>query len=100
MPNDPLTFEQAVSELERILRDLEDGNTTLEEALARYERGVGLLRHCYRQLQNAEQKIQQLTGISEEGKPLLRPFEHISAVERVQRQPGSDYDRGQPGNSG
>ena len=41
----PLRFEQALAELESILRELEDGTTSLEDALERYERGVGLLRH-------------------------------------------------------
>ena len=50
-------FEQAVQELDRILRDLEDGTTTLEESLTRYERGVALLRICYGQLQTAEQLL-------------------------------------------
>ena len=58
MPDDSLRFEQALTELERILRELEDGTTSLEDALVRYERGVGLLRHCYSQLRGAEQKIQ------------------------------------------
>ena len=38
----PLRFEQALAELESILRELEDGTTSLEDALERYERGVGL----------------------------------------------------------
>ncbi|OWK45292.1 exodeoxyribonuclease VII small subunit [Fimbriiglobus ruber] len=77
-----LRFEQALGELERILRDLEDGTTTLEDALARYERGVGLLKQCYAQLRDAEQKIRQLSGLTEDGKPELKPFEHTAAVEK------------------
>ncbi len=73
-------FEQALAELERVLRDLEDGTTTLDDALARYERGVQLLRLCYGQLKDAEQKIQQLSGVNEDGKPLLQPFEHTASV--------------------
>ena len=46
------SFEKALAELEKILRDLEDGTTTLDEALARYERGVGLLKQCYGQLRD------------------------------------------------
>jgi exodeoxyribonuclease VII small subunit len=76
-------FEQALSDLERVLRDLEDGTTTLDDALARYERGVALLRVCYGQLKDAEQKIQQLSGLTEDGKPQLTPFEHVAAVEKV-----------------
>ena len=78
-----LRFEQALAELDRVLRDLEDGTTTLEEALERYERGVSLLRQCYGQLQNAEQKIRLLAGLTEDGKPDLKPFEHASSVEKA-----------------
>ena len=81
-PSAPLNFEQALSELERILRDLEDGTTSLEESLARYERGIGLLKHCYGQLRDAEQKIRQLSGIGEDGKPDLKPFDHTASVEK------------------
>ena len=63
----PLRFEQALAELETILRELEDGTTSLEDALARYERGVGLLRQCYAQLRDAEQKVKLLAGLTEDG---------------------------------
>lgn len=76
------SFEKALGELEKILRDLEDGTTTLEEALTRYERGVGLLKQCYGQLRDAEQRIRQLSGVTEDGKPDLKPFEHTAAVEK------------------
>jgi exodeoxyribonuclease VII small subunit len=88
-PAPPLRFEQALAELDRILRELEDGTTTLEEALARYERGVGLLRQCYSQLQSAEQKIRLLAGLTEDGKPDLKPFEHTAAVEKEKVKPTS-----------
>ena len=78
----PPRFEQALAELERILRDLEDGTTSLEESLARYERGIGLLKHCYGQLRSAEQKIRQLSGVGEDGKPDLKPFDHTASVEK------------------
>ena len=42
----PQKFEHALAELDRVLRDLEDGTTTLEDALARYERGVALVKQC------------------------------------------------------
>jgi exodeoxyribonuclease VII small subunit len=73
-------YEQALAELETVLRDLEDGTTTLDDALARYERGVQLLRLCYAQLKDAEQKIQLLAGVDDAGKPLLQPFEHVASV--------------------
>ena len=76
-------FEQALQELERVLRDLEDGTTTLDDALARYERGVGLLRLCYAQLRDAEQKIQLLAGLTADGKPDLQVFAHTATVEKA-----------------
>lgn len=94
----PPRFEQALSELESILRELEDGTTSLEDALARYERGVGLLRHCYAQLRDAEQKVKLLAGLTEDGGADLKPFEHVASIEtakaavrksgRNQRDPG------------
>jgi exodeoxyribonuclease VII small subunit len=84
-------FEQALAELERILRDLEDGNTSLEDALTRYERGVGLLRQCYAQLRDAEQKVKLLAGLTEDGGPDLKPFEHVASIESAKasvRRPG------------
>lgn len=74
-PDDNLTFEQALAALEEIVRELEDGQIGLEEALGRYERGIHLLKRCYRQLNEAEQKLQLLTGMDLEGRPLLQPFE-------------------------
>jgi exodeoxyribonuclease VII small subunit len=74
-------FEEALAELERIVRELEDGSTGLEESLARYEAGVGLLKQCYGQLKMAEQRILKLAGCDEAGAPLLEPFGHSAAVE-------------------
>jgi exodeoxyribonuclease VII small subunit len=81
MKTEDLTFEQALAELEAVVRDLEDGATGLEEALARYESGVGLLKFCYGQLRQAEQRVLLLTGADEDGKPLTEPFRHVAAVE-------------------
>ena len=46
------------------------------------ERGVQLLRLCYGQLKDAEQKIQQLSGVNEDGTPQLQPFEHTASVSK------------------
>jgi exodeoxyribonuclease VII small subunit len=84
--DDSLTFEQALAELERIVRELEDGQTDLEKSLARYEQGVGLLKRCYGQLQAAEQRIVQLSGQDEEGRPVTRPFEHAATLQPARRR--------------
>jgi exodeoxyribonuclease VII small subunit len=78
---EPVRFEQALAELDRILRDLEDGTTTLDDALARYERGVALLRLCYSQLKDAEQRVRLLAGVAEDGGPELQPFGHVASIE-------------------
>jgi exodeoxyribonuclease VII small subunit len=75
LPETP-SFEDALAALERTVRDLEDGSLGLDEALARYEEGVGLLKHCYGRLRQAEQRILLLTGVGEDGQPLLQPFTH------------------------
>ena len=72
---EPKTFEDALVELEKIVGDLEDGNTGLEQALKRYEDGVALLRRCYDQLRKGEQRIVELTGKDEAGNPILKTFE-------------------------
>lgn len=59
-PATPKNFESAVSALESIVTEMEAGSLTLEEALERYERGVGLLQYCQQTLQNAELKVRQL----------------------------------------
>ena len=70
-----LTFEQALAELERIVRELENGQIGLEESLGYYEKGVTLLKRCYGQLQQAEQKIVLLKGLDADNQPITQPFE-------------------------
>ena len=77
---DGISFEEALAELEQVVADLEDGQIGLEASLARYERGVGLIKTCYAQLRDAEQRILLVTGTDDEGKPILQPFQH-SATE-------------------
>jgi exodeoxyribonuclease VII small subunit len=77
-----LSFEEMLAELESVVHDLEAGDISLEQALARYERGVALLKQCYGQLQSAEQKIFLLNGEGPDGKPLMQPFDHVSADPR------------------
>ena len=63
-------FEDALGELEELVRQLESGEQPLEESLARFERGVALSRFCQQSLAEAEQKVQMLvdsgTGEAEE----------------------------------
>jgi exodeoxyribonuclease VII small subunit len=74
--DDGRTFEESLLELERMVRELEDGRLGLEDALARYEQGVGLIKSCSQQLRQAEQRILMLSGIDDEQQPILQPFKH------------------------
>jgi len=62
-----LSFENALAELERIVRALDTGQSSLEASLRDYERGIQLLRHCHATLQNAERRIEILRGINPDG---------------------------------
>ena len=55
-----MSFKEASIELEQIVRALEAGDLELEEALARYSRGVELLKSLRERLSTAEQKVQVL----------------------------------------
>ena len=55
-----MTFKEASIELEQIVRALEAGDLELEDALARYSRGVELLKSLRDRLTDAEQKVQVL----------------------------------------
>ena len=68
-----LTFEQAFGQLEEVVRQLESGELSLEQSLALFEKGVRLAKLCEGKLDQAEQKVSQLTGVGSEG-PALAPF--------------------------
>ena len=55
-----LSFEQALAELERIVDQLESGETRLEQAIAAYERGAALRRHCEIKLREAQDKVDKI----------------------------------------
>ena len=65
---------------------LEDGRLDLDDALSRYERGVGLIKDCHARLRQAEQRILLLTGVDDVGQPLLQPFQH-EATAAVKAEP-------------
>lgn len=74
------TFEDALARLEGIVRDLEEGDLGLAEALARYEAGVGLLKDCHQLLERAERRIELLSGFDAEGNPVTVPFDDTASA--------------------
>ncbi len=67
-----IKFETALAELETVIEKLEDSDTSLDEALKLYEKGISLIRICNERLESAEQKIKILQ--SNEGKIIETDF--------------------------
>ncbi len=59
-PVKDMSFEEALAELETIVRQLEQGDVELEQSIAIYERGAELKKHCEGRLKSAELKVEQI----------------------------------------
>ena len=70
----PKTFETSLEELERIVRELEQGELTLEKSLELFEQGVKLSRECQERLNQAERRIEILMR-DNQGRATVRPFD-------------------------
>lgn len=66
MENKTVSFEQAMTRLEEIVRALESGSATLDDSLKLYEEGIALVRACGTKLDEAEKKI-KLLNVSADG---------------------------------
>ena len=60
-PIEDLSFEQALQELETIVRNLESGQVALDDAINAYERGAKLKQHCASKLKEAQTRVQSIT---------------------------------------
>jgi exodeoxyribonuclease VII small subunit len=62
MPADiaAMSFEDALAELEQIVRRLEGGQVKLDDAILSYERGAQLKRHCEKKLNEAQQRVDRI----------------------------------------
>ena len=65
----PLSFEDALSELESLVDTLEKGDLSLEDSLKTFERGVKLTRTCQEALKDAEQKVRLLSAQDPDAEP-------------------------------
>ncbi len=68
------SFEEAISRLEKIITELEQGEQTLEDNLKLFEEGIALARHCRSKLDEAQGKVEILLGIKE-GIPQTEDFQ-------------------------
>ena len=71
---DQLTFEQSLADLGKIVRELEEGELSMDDALASYEVGIGRLKRCYQLLDAAEKKVALLIDVDDDGNAKTKPF--------------------------
>jgi exodeoxyribonuclease VII small subunit len=69
------SFEQALAELEKIVKKMESGELTLEQALATHKRGLELAKFCQQRLESAQQQVKVLEG------EVLKPLENLGESE-------------------
>lgn len=70
-----MSFEDALKELEEIVRALEQGKGKLDESVAAYERGAALKRHCEAKLAEAGQRIERIQISA--GRVIAAPFDAV-----------------------
>jgi exodeoxyribonuclease VII small subunit len=70
-------FESALEELENIIEQLESGDLSLEDTLAAFEKGVGLVKHCNQKLSEVEKKVELLLK-DKEGRLQLKTLDSLA----------------------
>ena len=68
------TFEEKMQRLEQIVRAMERGDVALEESLALFQEGTGLVRSCGKLLDDAEMQVKKILT-AEDGTPQEVPFD-------------------------
>jgi exodeoxyribonuclease VII small subunit len=77
-------FETALEDLEQVVEQLESGELSLEDSLAAFEKGVGLVKYCNQKLNEVERKIELLVK-DKDGRLQLKSFEDVPAPESADR---------------
>lgn len=74
LPDDiaAMSFEDALAELEGIVRRLESGQVKLDDAIQSYERGAQLKRHCEKKLNEAQQRVDRIV-VAPDGAVTVEP---------------------------
>lgn len=67
------SFEQALQELEGLVRKMEEGRLPLEDAITSYEKGMLLKKYCEQKLKEAQLRVEQIT-LAETGEVTATPF--------------------------
>jgi len=86
------SFEESLDQLKETVHQLEEGEIGLNESLKQYEKGVALLRRCYELLDAVERRIELLSGVDAEGRPISVPM--------AEQPPSGGVNSADPGDSG
>ena len=78
-PEDGLQIESTMKSIEKLLEKLENPDTPLNESMAHFEEGIGLIRQAQEMLAAAEQKIELL--LEEDGEPVVSEFDDDEDIE-------------------
>lgn len=70
-----MEFEKKLNRLEKIVEKMEEGDLSLDQSLKMFEEGIRLSRECHDQLDQAEQKVQVLLEVGEDGEAVAEDFE-------------------------
>ena len=73
-----LSFEEALSQLEAIVDQLERGDVSLDKAIDAYSRGMALKGHCQARLEEARLKVEQIKLPEDGGPATTKPFDPSS----------------------
>jgi exodeoxyribonuclease VII small subunit len=73
-------FEVALGELESVVEQLESGDLSLEDSLAAFEKGVGLVKYCNQKLSEVEKKVELLLR-DKEGRLQLKLLDSLAGDE-------------------
>lgn len=72
---DELSFEEAMAQLEKIVKQLEEGDVPLEKSIALFQTGMELSKFCSQKLEHVEKKIDML--LEEDGQLQKKNFQHF-----------------------
>lgn len=82
-----LSFEESLSQVERVVRELENGQLPLGDSIGAYEQAVAHLKHCYGLLSAAERRVQLLTAVDENGQATTVAFDDEATASGSQAAP-------------
>lgn len=76
---DGANFEKSLERLEKIVEEMEEGNLPLDDMIARFEEGQGLLKVCRKKLNEVQKKVEVL--VKKEGSVVSEDLDPVSGVE-------------------